>query len=334
LTDELAEKVRFLSNPAAYGPTASDIEARETHMSWVFLTATRVYKLKKPIRRPHLDFSTIERRLHFCTEEVRLNRRLAALTYLGVLPLCRQSSGSLELGSTGPVVDWLVEMARLPETEMLDAHIVDGRLVPDSVERLAETLADFYAGLSPEPQDGSFYLKRLRREVGIDRGVLLRPRFELGDRAVRLLDAAGAALDWIAPEIKGRARRGLIVEGHGDLRPEHVWLGEPLQIIDCLEFDRDFRLVDPFDEVRYLGLECAVMGAEWVGPLLLSRLAHRLGDPPSPELLALYAALRALTRARLCLAHLLETPVRKPEKWRPLALRYLAEAERAQTGWT
>ena len=330
--DDLVEKVRFLSDPFAYGANTGTVEARETHMSWVFLTKTRVYKLKKPIRRPHLDFSTIERRRHFCAEEVRLNRRLAAPTYLGVLPLCRRAGGSLELGGTGPVVDWLVEMVRLTETEMLDAHIADGRLAPESVERLAETLAEFYASRSPEPQDGAVYTERLRREVGIDRGVLLRPRFELGDRAVRLLDAADAALDRVTPEIEDRARRGLIVEGHGDLRPEHVWLGEPLQIIDCLEFDRGFRLVDPWDELRYLGLECAVLGAEWVGPLLLSRVGQRLGDPASEELLGLYAVLRALTRARLCLAHLLETPVRKPAKWRPLALRYLAEAERARPG--
>jgi uncharacterized protein len=332
LTEVRSEKVRFLSDPATYGVDTRQVEARETHMSWVFLTETRVYKLKKPIRRPHLDFSTIERRQHFCAEEVRLNRRLAAPTYLGVLPLCRRDGGGFELGGSGAVIDWLVEMARLPETEMLEAHIAEGRLERNSVERLAEVLASFYGSLAPEPQEGASCLPRLRREVKIDGGVLLSPRFELGDRAARLFEAAGAALDRLAPEIEGRARRGLIVEGHGDLRPEHVWLGEPLQIIDCLEFDRGFRLVDPHDEVQYLGLECAVLGAEWVRPLLLSRVGKRLGDPASAELLGLYAVLRALTRARLCLAHLLETPVRKPEKWRPLALRYLAEAERARLG--
>ena len=87
----------------------------------------------------------------------------------------------------------------------------------------------------------------------------------------------------VAPEIEDRARLGLIVEGHGDLRPEHVWLGLPLQIIDCLEFDRGFRLIDPWDELRYLGLECAVLGADWIGPMLLARLEERLGPPLREE---------------------------------------------------
>jgi uncharacterized protein len=328
--DDLAEKVRFLSTPAAYGEGVRDVEARETHMSWVFLTEARVYKLKKPIRRPHLNFSTRAQRHYFCAQEVRLNRRLAARTYIGLVPLCRQSDGGLKLGGSCPVVDWLVEMVRLPEDGMLDTRIARGALQRDDVERVATCLTEFYASLPPERGAGAFCLRRMRRELAIDRELLLDQRFALGERVSELVEATDDALGFVAPEIEDRAQRGLIVEGHGDLRPEHVWLGPPLQIIDCLEFDRGFRLVDPWDEVRYLGLECAVLRADWVGPLLLVRLAARLGTPPSPELLATYARLRALTRARLCLAHLLEVPVRKPEKWRPLAQLYLAEAERIQ----
>lgn len=326
--DDVAGKVRALSNPTTYGRGIEHVEAHQTHMSWVFLAGSRVYKLKKPIVRPHLDFGTIERRRHFCEEEVRLNRRLAAPTYLGVVPLCRDADARYRLGGPGQIVDWLVEMQRLPREAMLDERIARRRVAPADVERLGDRLAAFYAGLSAEAA-GGVCADRQSRELARDADMLAVPALGVAEQAAPVLEAAAAALERCLPMLEMRGRGGRIVEGHGDLRPEHVCLVEPLQIIDCLEFDRDFRLVDPYDEVRYLGLECAVLGAAWIGPILLDRLRARLGDPPPPELLSLYAGLRALTRARLCLAHLLETPVRLPEKWRPLALSYLAEAEQA-----
>ena len=117
------------------------------------------------------------------------------------------------------------------------------------------------------------------------------------------------------------------MEGHGDLRPEHVHLGEPVQVIDCLEFSRAMRILDPYDEIGYLGLECAMLGAQWVRPMLLDLLETRLGGRPEKDVLALYGGFRALLRARLCIAHLLDAVVRHPEKWKPAALSYIAMAE-------
>ncbi|MDN2568306.1 hypothetical protein N1F89_18940 [Aquibium sp. A9E412] len=328
----LAETVRFLADPAVYGPEAhggatARVEARETHMSWVFLTAHRVYKLKKPVRYPFLDFSTVALRGRFCREELRLNRRLAAESYLAVRRIARAADGGLALDGAGDTVDWLVEMVRLPEAEMLDRRIAGGRLSRADVEALGARLAAFYAGQAGRRHDGRAYGARLVAEQAVNRRVLARGPAAL-DGAAAPLAAVDAALERLRPQLAERAEAGLLVDGHGDLRPEHVCLADPLQIIDCLEFNPLLRCVDPFDEVGYLGLECAVLGAGWVAPLLAAPLAARLA-PPSPALAALYRAFRALLRARLCMAHLLETPVRKPAKWRPLAGRYLAAAERA-----
>jgi aminoglycoside phosphotransferase family enzyme len=293
-------------------------------MSWVFMTEDRVYKLKKPVRYPHLDHTTLERRKQSCEEELRLNRRLAPEIYLAVLPLCL-ADGDLVLGGSGDVVEWVLEMVRLPESAMLDVLITIGGPAPTEIERLGGYLADFYAA-APEELDGAEpYLARLSTDLRLDGESLLRPEFGL--EVTSVLDAAAAALAEAAPVVRERAKRGLIVEGHGDLRPEHVCLTEPPQIFDCLEFDRVYRVLDPYDEAAYLGIECEVLGAGWIGPALVDCLSDRLGDPPPESLLVCYGALSALTRARLCLAHLLETPVRLPEKWRPLALRYLAAAD-------
>ncbi len=324
----LAGKVRFLSTANAYGLASGTVEARETRMSWVFLTAALVYKLKKPQLLPFLDFSTIRKRHFYCNEELRLNRRLAAETYLRVLPLRRGADGRYTLGGQGRVSDWLVEMKRLRQDDMLDRRIAQGRVAASETAALAHRLAAFHRSLPPLTVDGHLYPAHLAETQRINRTILLGSEFGLGDLAGDLVAQTDAALSGALPEIEARVRSGLIVEGHGDLRPEHVWLGEPLQIIDCLEFSRPMRMLDPYDEVNYLGMECDILGAGWIREQLLEALSSVFGRPPSAGLLAAYGAFRALLRARLSIAHLLETPIRKPEKWRPLALRYLEQARR------
>jgi aminoglycoside phosphotransferase family enzyme len=131
-----------------------------------------------------------------------------------------------------------------------------------------------------------------------------------------------------APEIIALIKAGHIVEGHGDLRPEHVFLGRPPLVIDCLEFDRRMRLLDPYDEINYLGLECELLGAPGARSVLIDTLDAVLGRHPSPQLLACYSAFRATLRARLCIAHLLDTHPRDPSGWVRKAERYLERAER------
>lgn len=320
---DLAGEISVLSKPSSYGGMTRNVEARETHMSWVFLTDTRVYKLKKPVRYPFLDFSTREKRRFFCEEELRLNRRLASETYLKVVPLCLDGTGRLVLSGRGEPVDWLVEMVRLPESEMLDARLENRRVSEADILRIGRLLAGFYAACPPEIADGHLYLGHLTREQSINRSILEQRELGVSEPAGPALDVVDRDLELARPEIEARIGRGWILEGHGDLRPEHVCLVERPQTIDCLEFDRSMRIIDPFDEVNYLGMECDILGAPWVRPLLLKTLRERLPQRPSTSLLALYGAFRALLRARLCVAHLLETPVRHGERWRPLALAYI-----------
>ncbi len=323
----LAQKVRFLSDPAVYPHTTASIETKETHMSWVFLAEECVYKLKKPVKYPFLDFSTLSRRRFYCGEELRLNRRLASETYRSLLPLRVDRAGGLSLAGKGRIVDWLVEMKRLPQADMLDARLSGKRVSEAEIRRVGDLMAGFYANCTPEIADGGLYLRHLATEQVVNRAVLERPELGVRDAAGPMLDALDSALERIAPGIERRIAEGRIVEGHGDLRPEHVHLGEPVQIIDCLEFSRAMRIIDPYDEINYLGLECAMLGAPWIRAVLLDILTATLGGRPDKDILALYGGFRALLRARLCMAHLLEPVVRHPEKWKPLALSYIAMAK-------
>ncbi|ATQ70357.1 hypothetical protein Ms3S1_23740 [Methylosinus sp. 3S-1] len=288
-------------------------------MSYVFLAGERVYKLKKPVRFTFLDFSTVPARAADCREELRLNRRLAPGVYLDVIPLTLAPSGDLALRGEGAVVDWLVEMRRLPERLMLDRLIVEGRLETGQIAALAETLASFYACAERTTMTPAEYVARFFREHEETRRVLTLCE----PSSPALLDRLHAMLAAFTPTLEQRVRAGRVIDGHGDLRPEHICFTDPIAIFDCLEFNHDLRQVDPFDELAFLDLECALLGAGDLGPRLLEATSARLGDAPAPALVALYGACRAMLRARLALAHLFDPHPRQKEKWAPLAARYL-----------
>jgi aminoglycoside phosphotransferase family enzyme len=319
----LAAKVAFLSTPLAYGPPADRVERRETHMSWVFLVGDAAFKLKKPVRFPYLDFSTLDRREAACRSELRLNRRLAPGVYEAVVPLARTSHG-LAIGGSGEVVEWLVRMRRLDESQTLENAIRERWLAPWQLDRLVATLAAFYRRTPGSVQTPAAHLAEWRERLACNRCLLLHPRLGLPAGLVRRIDRTQRRFLAVRGDaLRTRVRGHRIVDGHGDLRPEHIWLGDPVRIIDCLEFNPRLRSVDPLDETAFLCLECQRLGAPWAGEYLRRRLEHALRDGVSRALFTFYRCYRATLRARLAIAHLLEPEPRTPEKWPPLARSYL-----------
>jgi len=292
-------------------------------MSQVFLAGDRVYKLKKPVRFPYLDFSTLAHRELACRAELALNRRLAPDTYLNVVPLTLSRQG-LAIGGEGEAVDWLVVMNRLDDRQMLDRVIRERRLHRWQLDRLAAALIQFYRRARPVFISPAVHIAELWRSLAYNRHILLDRRFEIASGSVRYIDAMQRRfLTERAVLLAERVRQRRIVDGHGDLRPEHVCLGDPVRIIDCLEFNSRLRMVDPFDEIAFLCLECERLGAAWAGEYLRRHIGRALHDGESEELFIFYRCHRATLRARLSVAHLLESDPRTPDKWVPLARAYL-----------
>jgi aminoglycoside phosphotransferase family enzyme len=311
-------KVEFLAQPGIYPGRPRSVEIRETHMSWVFLTDGRVYKLKKPVKYPTLDFGTLKAREFNCREEIRLNQRLAPGVYLGVVRLTCERDGSLALNGSGRTADWLVEMCRLPDEKMLDGAIKAGTATVAKINAVADLLAGFYRNAERSDLSAESYWSRFISEHEETHRILATPALAyLTDERRDVLDAVETALQSSRPLLEARARSDRIVEGHGDLKPEHVCLTDPPVIIDCLEFNRGLRLIDPLDELAFFAMECRRLGAPWVGALVFERCMQSLGDQSDNRLVALYTAFRACIRARLSLAHLLDPAPRDPEKWQP-----------------
>ena len=320
----LDEKVAFLSEAGSYGlPAAQEVVRRETHMSWVFLAGDEAFKLKKPVRFPYLDFSSLSRREAACRAELALNRRLAPGVYKAVAPIVRSGQG-LAIGGPGEIVEWLVVMRRLDPGGTLERAIETRGLAACQLDRLLSALAVFYRRAARVPVSPQSHLLSWHRNRAFNTRILLDARLGLPAGLVREVGRAQRRfLVRRSRLIADRVRRRRIVDGHGDLRPEHIWLGDPVRIIDCLEFNAGLRAVDPFDEIAFLCLECERLGCSWAAEHLRRRALQVLPGGVSDELFTFYRCHRASMRARLAAAHLLEPDPRTPEKWLRLARTYL-----------
>lgn len=323
----LDDKVGFLK--AALTAGATPPELRETRMSWVFLTADEAVKLKKPVRLPYLDFATVARREQACRAELAINRRLAPDVYKAVVPMVRSAHG-LALGRAphddggGEVVDWVVVMRRLDAEGTLERAIAARRLTALHLDRLVATLTAFYRHAAPGLISPEAHLRGWHASVALTARVLFDRRLQLPSAPVRQINCTQRRfLAAHAGVITARVHGRHIVDGHGDLRPEHIWLTDPVRIIDGQEFNARLRMVDPCDEIAFLCLECDRLACPGAAAHIRRGAAHRLPGGLPDALFTFYRCHRAGLRARLAATHLLDPGPHPPERWLRLAHAYL-----------
>jgi len=311
----LADKVAWLRGRLGAGD-----EAIETHFAWVFLAGDRAWKLRKPVSRDPMDYGTLEARRRGSEAEVRLNRRLAPRVYLGIQPLTRTTDGRFAIGGDGGVVDWLVEMRRLDRHRMLDEMLASGRATGHQLDLVVGMLADFYRQEAPAITDGAALAARLRVQVDANHRVIATLD---GASATKLRDSQLAFISAHGEWLDARASGGCIIEAHGDLRPEHILLDEPPAVIDCLEFDRNLRILDRAEELEFFAMECSRLGHAATGERIASECLARLADDVPPQLRHFYRSHRAATRAKLYVWRASEPDGGVPEQWLETARAYL-----------
>lgn len=278
------------------------VELRETHISWVFLVGDRAYKLKKPLVLDFLDYGTPARRRAMCHEELRLNARLAPELYLSVKAVVERG-GRLEITdeTDTAALDYVVEMRRYDERRTLAALADLGQVTPGRMTLVGERLAAFHAACpSLEASQGS---QLVRRELDEN---LTELTAACADAAMtRRIGALGRFLGtFVAAHratLDDRARRGLIREGHGDLRAEHVITAPRLSVVDCVEFDPGLRTLDIADDLAFLVMDLCAHGAEPAARQLIAAYRSAGGDCGRDELVWFFAVHRALIRAKVAL---------------------------------
>jgi aminoglycoside phosphotransferase family enzyme/predicted kinase len=304
-----------LTDPHAYPlPQPSAVELRETHISWVFLTEGEVYKVKKPVWFPFLDFRSRDARLLACEAEVVLNQRLAAGTYYGVVPVRRDSDGKLHVRADGEVVDWAVHMLRLPDALRADSRLAQGSLAPLHIDAIATRIASFHASALDSAWWGApDVIRRNVRENFSEAAAGIQEHLTPAE----ILELEAYQLEFIECHrglLQRRATEGRIREGHGDLRLEHIYIGEAeaeptagkpaareLAIIDCVEFAERFRCSDVCSDIAFLSMDFAAHGRVDLAERFVAKYARASQDYELYALVDFYESYRAFIRGKLAL---------------------------------
>ncbi|HEV3120939.1 MAG TPA: AAA family ATPase [Isosphaeraceae bacterium] len=305
---ELEALIESLSKPEAYPHPLGEVEVRQTHISVVFLAGEFAYKVKKPLALGFLDYSTLEKRRHFCEQEVRLNRRLAGEVYLGVVPIARQEGDALRVEGEGEVLEWAVKMARLPEGATLRERLERGEVGIEFIEELARRVAAFHASAERGEHISSFgrfevvaanareNFEQSAAQVGVS---VSQSAFE------RLRELTEKTLVELNALIESRAAGEVPRDTHGDLRLDHVYLFPDrvppagIAIVDCIEFNERYRFADPVADMAFLFMDLALHGRRDLARAFAGAYFAASNDAEGRRLLPFYEAYRAVVRGKV-----------------------------------
>lgn len=319
--------ISFLSRPQAWGGDEA-VERIDTHISVVFLTGNRAYKLKRAVHLPYLDYSTLEGRRRLCHAEVSVNRRTAPDLYLGVVAVVRRPDGTLGLGGDGTAVEWLVEMERFDQSTLFDRLARAGRLDRFAVEDLADAVSRFHVGAERIPDAGGVALVNLVIASNT-RCFGEAPAGIVDQDAVRTLDAASRqAAAGVEAVLEQRRRDGWVRHCHGDLHLGNIFLHRgQATLFDAIEFNAEFSNIDVLYDLAFVVMDLEHQGLPRLASILLNRYVDVTGDTGGLGTLPLFLSLRAAVRSHVnALASGTQTDSRKAADARRQAVRYLNEA--------
>jgi aminoglycoside phosphotransferase family enzyme len=301
-TEDQTEVRAFLANPASYLDATTAVTPFETHGAVVFVTDTKAYKLKKAVAFPYMDYGTLSRRAEMCAREVDFNRRTAPEIYLRAVPVTRQPGGDLQIGGSGPVVDWLVEMNRFDPTEVLSEKATRGEVDSALILRLVDKMADFHDAAESVPDVDGF---AALQGVALGNDGQFAAFADTLPRAMteRLTTATLAALKQHAPQLRARAKAGTFKHCHGDLHLGNICMyhGGPL-IFDCIEFNDAFAVIDTLYDTAFLLMDLDARGLGVLARQAEARYLARMDEANAKPLLPVLCSLRAAIRSHVSVA--------------------------------
>lgn len=299
--------IEELSRPEAYPHPAPEIRIKHTHISVVFLVGPYAYKVKKPLDLGFLDFTTLEKREHFCHEEVRLNRPRAPSVYLGVVPITADGD-RLRIEGRGEVVEYAVKMERLSPEGTLRRYLARREVTPELITRVARRIAELHGEADSGPEIarfGAFEVVSGNALENFDQSESHVGETVSQEVFQRLRALTEAELEKHQPLIVRRAKNDVPRDTHGDLHLDHIYVQQSeapprdLLIVDCIEFNDRLRYSDPVADMGFLHMDLLFHGRRDLAEIFADAYFESAGDPEGRSLLPLYAAYRAAVRGKV-----------------------------------
>jgi aminoglycoside phosphotransferase family enzyme len=297
----LSNIVKVLSDAAVYPEPTKRVEVAQTQMSIVFLTDDYVYKVKKPVNLGYLDYTTLQNRKLFCEQEVRLNRRLCADVYLGVIPITL-SKGKISLGDSGRVVEYAVKMRKLPRNRMMDVLLAKNKVTPEMITQVADKVAEFHRQTETSPdisKFGTLEVVTLNSEENFSQTEKYVGWAFTPEQYKRIAGYTRTFIKKRTALFQRRVSEGKIRDCHGDLHSQHVCFTHGICIYDCVEFNDRFRYVDVAAEVSFLAMDLDRWGHSELSKQFVSAYVTKSGDSELNELVNFYKCYFAYVRAKV-----------------------------------
>ncbi|MCP4470991.1 MAG: AAA family ATPase [Gammaproteobacteria bacterium] len=307
--DATAALVRALDNPLAFGHPLHRLRVLETHISWIILTGNYAYKIKKPVNFGFLNFSTLDRRHFYCSEELRLNRRFAPRIYLGLVEI-RGSHEAPHLQGDGEVIEYALKMTEFPQQCLLSHHAASGTLEAALIDAIAIRVNSLHADSA---QTGSANRDNANKDNGFGTGRVAQRWSE--ENMTHIADTIPAALlpesyarlrHWyrdngeLLRDIDQRKRDGYVRECHGDLHLGNMALIEgEVTAFDCIEFNPELRWIDTISEAAFVAMDLHARGYPAYCWRFINRYLEISADYGAVKLLRYYFIYRALVRAKV-----------------------------------
>lgn len=321
-----------MQNPDLYDHPVDGFQVIETHISQVILTGDYAYKIKKPMDFGFLNFSTLDRRKHFCEEELRLNRRLADKLYLEVVPITGTPDNPI-LGGEGEAFEYAIKMRQFGQEHLFDRLQEQGKLTPEPLTDLARQVAAFHEQLPPVPDDKPLGTPEAVFAAMQENFDQIRPMIDDSDLLMQLdnLQAWTESTFERHRELIARRRdSGMVRECHGDLHLANITRFEDaVTVFDCIEFNEPFRWIDVINDLAFLLMDLESRGESALANQVLNTYLEYRDDFEALPLLPLYKAYRAMVRAKIALFTMGNPGLTDAEK-ADLMQRYRAYAQLAE----
>jgi aminoglycoside phosphotransferase family enzyme/predicted kinase len=290
--------IRLLLCAHPYEHATTGIALVETHISWVILTGTYAYKIKKALTLEFLDFGTLARRRHFCEEELRLNRQWAPQIYLDVVPISLVDGG-VRVGDDSNVVEYALKMMQFMPGARLDLQLKHDKLTVEDVKDLAVTIADYHGRVRRIDFTNEREAFELVRSPVVENFPYVRQ--VLDDAAVNRIDYwSSKRLVRLRPLLVARHRDGFVRECHGDLHLSNLArLKSGIVPFDCIEFNPGLRNIDVISDFAFLAMDLVFRGRQDLAYTLINRYLERTGDFEGMELFGLYFVYHCMIRAKV-----------------------------------
>jgi uncharacterized protein len=289
-------------HPGSYPEKPAAVSLVQTHISWVFIGDTRVYKVKKPVDFDFLDFSTLDRRKFFIEEELRLNSRFSPSVYLTVVPISERGS-TFAIGDSSHIVEYALKMRRISEENMLYRLLATGKADERILRRVGAHLAQIYGTIPSNEKARPFgSLEVIAHNIieNFDQ----TERYTGGPLSEKAFDAIKAwSMDFIRNRpmvFEDRVTQGHIKECHGDLHLQHICVdGDTITVLDCIEFNERFRYGDVAADVAFLSMDLDYNGHPELAEAFVDSYIKASGDRGLREVLKFYKVYRAYVRAKV-----------------------------------